>query len=152
MRFASRLPNLLPLALVMAVGVLVGLGGYTFVYARGYSYLSDDPLACVNCHIMRDNYKSWSVSSHRSVTCNDCHTPHQLAEKYLVKAEHGFAHSWAFTFGDPQVIQIKSRSLEVVEHNCASCHEPTITSTFLVATSEDPTCTRCHAGAGHPPQ
>jgi cytochrome c nitrite reductase small subunit len=38
----------------MAVGVVIGLGGYTFLYARGASYLTDHPAACANCHIMRE--------------------------------------------------------------------------------------------------
>ena len=31
------------LALAVAVGVAAGLGGYTFVYAKGASYLTNDP-------------------------------------------------------------------------------------------------------------
>jgi hypothetical protein len=39
-------------ALGLAVGLLVGIDGYTFIYARGYSYLTNDPAACVNCHML----------------------------------------------------------------------------------------------------
>ena len=35
------------------VGAFVGLGLFTFWYARGASYLTDDPRACINCHVMR---------------------------------------------------------------------------------------------------
>ena len=35
-----------------AVGALAGIAGYTFVYAKGASYLTDAPTACANCHIM----------------------------------------------------------------------------------------------------
>ena len=28
-------------------------------YAQGFSYLSDDPAACANCHIMREHYDGW---------------------------------------------------------------------------------------------
>ena len=45
--------RVLLLALCAAVGLLAGLGGYTFWYARGGSDLSDDPQACVNCQVMR---------------------------------------------------------------------------------------------------
>ena len=31
-------------------GILTAVGGYTFVYAKGYSYLTNDPAACANCH------------------------------------------------------------------------------------------------------
>jgi len=45
----------------IAVGVLFGLatgiGGYTFIYARGGSYLTNNPKACANCHIMQDHYQ-----------------------------------------------------------------------------------------------
>ena len=36
------------MALLVAtlVGVTAGIGGFTFVYARGYSYLTNDPAAC----------------------------------------------------------------------------------------------------------
>lgn len=65
---------LLIIGISVAVGLAVGLGGFTFVYAKGASYLQNDPAACVNCHIMSDQYTAWNKSSHRSVAvCNDCH-------------------------------------------------------------------------------
>ena len=143
-----RAENLLVVLIVLVVGVLAGLGSYTFVYARGYSYLSDDPQACLNCHVMRDNYRSWSVSSHRTVECNGCHVPHDLVGKYLVKGEHGFAHSWAFTFTQPQNIRIKQSSLDVVQENCVECHRDSIDRTFLIV-DRDRRCTKCHPEAGH---
>ena len=41
------------------LGAVVGLGLYTFVYARGASYLGNDPAACVNCHVMTEQYDGW---------------------------------------------------------------------------------------------
>lgn len=35
------------------LGVFVGMAGHTFFYAKGYSYLLNDPVTCMNCHIMR---------------------------------------------------------------------------------------------------
>ena len=40
------------LLLSIAVGSAVGIGVYTFTFARGASYLTDVPAACANCHIM----------------------------------------------------------------------------------------------------
>ena len=37
-------------------GVAAGVGGFTFVYARGASYLTNDPRACANCHVMNEQY------------------------------------------------------------------------------------------------
>ena len=43
----------------LALGLVAGLGAFTFRYAEGLSYFSADPRACVNCHIMWDQYASW---------------------------------------------------------------------------------------------
>ena len=65
-----------PVLLAVFIGLLIGVGVYTFGYARGASYMTDDPAACANCHVMRDQYESWMKGSHGKVAvCNDCHTP-----------------------------------------------------------------------------
>ncbi len=90
---ASRTTRLLALLIALALGAAIAVTGYTFVYAKGASYLSNDPRACANCHIMQDHLDGWIKSSHRSVaTCNDCHTPAGLIPKYFTKADHGVFH------------------------------------------------------------
>jgi len=49
------------------MGMAIGIGSYTFIYAKGGSYLTNDPAACANCHIMNEQYAGWIKSSHRSV-------------------------------------------------------------------------------------
>jgi Cytochrome c552 len=53
--------------LAVAVGLALGIGAYMFVYARGASYLTNDPAACANCHVMREQLDGWTVGSHRAV-------------------------------------------------------------------------------------
>jgi cytochrome c nitrite reductase small subunit len=48
-----------------AIGLVIGIGGYTFLYTKGISYLTDNPAACANCHIMREHYDGW-IKRHRS--------------------------------------------------------------------------------------
>ena len=85
---------------VVVLGAALGLGTYTFAYARGWAYMTDDPRACANCHVMNEQYDGWIKSSHRSVAvCNDCHVPHSLVAKYATKARNGFWHSFYFTTG-----------------------------------------------------
>ena len=145
-RIASRL------VLACAIGLAAGVVSYTFVYAKGYSYMSNDPAACANCHIMNDQYSGWIKSSHRSVaTCNDCHTPHDLVGKYATKARNGFWHSWYFTMGGfPEPIQITPRSLEVTEEACRNCHQ-NITQAIEGPHGETDrlSCTKCHRNVGH---
>src|SRR5688572_27540350 len=95
-----RSENILLVLLGVAVGLAVGIGGFTFVYAKGDSYLTDDPQACANCHVMEGQFAGWTRSSHRAVAvCNDCHTPKGFLAKYLNKSANGARHSWAFTTG-----------------------------------------------------
>jgi len=90
----------LPIVAASTLGMLAAVGGYTFLYAKGYSYVTNDPAACANCHIMEDHYRAWMKSSHRAVAvCNDCHTPPGFVSKYTTKAINGFNHSLAFTTG-----------------------------------------------------
>lgn len=137
------------LALALLAGIVLGLGAYTFVYGKGYSYLLDDPAACVNCHIMRDNYDAWAVATHRTVTCNQCHVPKSFAAKYLSKARNGFLHSYAFTFKDVQVIRIKPSNQRILEANCQSCHARMVALVEPHGAQPSKFCFACHKGAGH---
>lgn len=137
------------------VGSAVGVGTYTFYYANGASYLTDDPQACVNCHVMHDQYDAWLKSSHRHVaTCNDCHAPHDsLFAKYVCKGRNGFFHSLAFTTGNhPDPIQITPYNEQITEQACRYCHsgivhEIDVTTTGLA--EDQLSCIRCHADVGH---
>jgi cytochrome c nitrite reductase small subunit len=151
-RSRSRSSAALILGLAAAVGSAVGLGGYTFVYAHGSSYLQNDPAACANCHVMNEQYDAYLKSSHRAAaTCNDCHAPHDVVGKYWTKASNGFWHSFAFTSGrHPDPIHIKPHNLEITEQACRHCHGPVVHA--LSATAAGPgdlSCVRCHRSVGH---
>jgi cytochrome c nitrite reductase small subunit len=148
----------------IAVGVLGGAGGYTFVNAKGLSYMSDEPAVCVNCHIMREQFDGWQHASHHAVaTCNDCHLPHEsLVGKLWVKASNGWHHSKAFTLQDfVEPIRIKPGNAGVLEANCLRCHAIAvgeITAHGTLGVPTDPSqqadlygCVRCHQGVGHGP-
>lgn len=138
--------------LACLLGLLLGVGSFTFIYGKGYSYLLDDPKACVNCHIMRDQYDSWSRSSHHHVaTCNDCHTPQNIYMKYINKADNGFWHGLKFTtgnFNDP--IRIRKHNFDITMKACFRCHGGLMESTLhSEALSEGKSCVNCHRNIGH---
>jgi len=143
-------------ALAVLAGVLLGTGAYTVNYAEGLSYLSTNPAACVNCHIMREQYDGWQHASHHAVaTCNDCHVPHAFIPKYLVKAENGFWHSKGFTLQDfPEPIRLRPVSLKILEKNCVACHRELVNDVLGhdAAGNVTPSCVHCHASVGHGPQ
>ncbi len=159
------------LAAAALVGAVVGLGLFTFVYARGYSYLTNDPAACANCHIMSEHFAAWMKASHKTVaTCNDCHTPHDLVGKYAVKAKNGFWHSFYFTVGGyPDPLRITEGNREVTEGACRYCHAEItgaidhtartasfgdgaagVSPAVHAALADEPiSCIRCHRYVGH---
>ena len=148
----------LALAAMVAAGVAVGLGAFTFVYAKGASYMTNDPAACANCHIMDEHYAAWTKSSHRAVAgCNDCHSPHDLVGKYATKARNGFWHSFYFTTGRfPDPLRITPKNREITEGACRYCHLPVTeqiehgTVAFEDQDEDDRLlCTRCHSDVGH---
>ncbi len=144
--------GMLSITLAVMLGILGGVGIFTFGYGQGSSYLSNDPRACANCHVMQGHYDSWQNSSHHHVAvCNDCHLPHNFVGKWLTKADNGFFHSLAFTlenFHEP--IQIKPRNRRVTQNACMDCHEAVVHQ-MLPATTEGEmlSCVHCHSGVGH---
>ncbi|BDD11430.1 cytochrome c nitrite reductase small subunit (plasmid) [Fulvitalea axinellae] len=119
-------PKRWQLPVLVLLGIFAGLGGYVLYISNAVAYLSDDPKACVNCHIMTPQYSTWKHSSHReNATCNDCHVPHDnVANKYYFKAKDGLRHATMFTLRmEPQVIRIHEAGQEVVQNNCKRCHE-----------------------------
>ncbi len=146
---------LLLLAVASTLGLLAGLGTYTFTYAHGLSYFSNDPRACMNCHIMREQFDGWQKSPHHAVaTCNDCHTPHSFIPKYLSKAENGFWHSKGFTLQDfHEPIMIRPKNVAVLQANCVACHRQIVDGidTHPGVPGKMLDFLHCHREVGHGP-
>ncbi len=144
----SRLPALL----AIAVGATVGLAAYTFQFAKGLAYMSNDPAACANCHIMGDYLKSWQQSPHHvRAVCNDCHTPHSFFAKWITKADNGWNHSVKFTLGNfAEPIRLRPVNAVKLRDNCVACHRDIVSE--IRHGRDEIECTRCHAGVGHGPR
>ena len=152
---SARTKVYLLLAITATVGLFAGLGTYTFTYAHGLSYFSNDPRACMNCHIMREQFDGWQKSPHHAVaSCNDCHTPKGFVPKYLSKAENGFWHSKGFTLQDfHEPIMIRAKNVTVLQQNCVACHEQIVDgiNTHPGHPQKMLDCLHCHREVGHGP-
>jgi len=144
-------PNRRLLLLVILAGVAAGLGGFTFFFAQGASYLKDDPKTCMNCHIMQSHFDDWNRAPHKAVaTCNDCHTPAGFVGHWAIKGLNGFNHGRAFTTGNfHEPIRIRPINKKVLLANCLRCHEPVIARMRMNARGEEADCSRCHRNTGH---
>ena len=146
-------------AAIVLVAALFGLGLYVLRLSNAAAYLSDDPQACVNCHVMTPQYITWARSAHREVaTCNDCHVPHNnVFNQYYFKAMDGLYHSTIFTLrAEPEVIKARQPSVNVIQDNCIRCHSPQVTDAKMDefvdnhhSNRTDRTCWECHRETPH---
>jgi len=144
----AGLPRPLQVGIYGLAGVALGLGLVLVRIANATSYLSDDPQACINCHVMTDAYASWQRGSHgRVAVCIDCHVPHSsLVAKYAYKAQDGLKHSYVFTMRkEPQVLGLSARAVPVVQANCTHCHSHQVMM-IGVAAGLQRHCWDCHQG------
>lgn len=143
--------GLVSMVATISLGAAIGIGLFAFAYGEGGAYLSNDPDACVNCHVMNEAFDSWVKSSHHAVAvCNDCHLPPGAIGKWLTKADNGLFHSIAFTTGAyPRPIRIKARNLRVAQDACIHCHRALLHPQLSGPRSETPVCTHCHSDPGH---
>jgi len=148
----AKYARVLSVAVAILLGAVVGIGGFTFSYGDGAAYLSDDPAACTNCHVMQGHYDSWLQSGHRHVAvCNDCHLPPDAVGKWVTKADNGFLHSLVFTTGDfPDEIRIKDRNARRTQAACLKCHQDLVhTMAPAGPDREHLACVHCHQAVGH---
>lgn len=146
-------------AVSVLLGIVFGLTAYLFYISNAFSYLSDNPETCINCHVMNPQFTTWFHSAHREVAnCNDCHLPHDnIFSKFLFKAQDGIRHATIFTLrNEPQVILIRDAGKEVVQKNCVRCHDLTTGMAFLRSVQpaypdflQERNCLDCHRESPH---
>ncbi len=147
------------LPVMVISSIFLGVVLFLLYVSKAYSYLSDNPKTCMNCHIMAPQFATWNHSSHReAANCNDCHVPHNnVFNKYYFKAKDGMRHATIFTLRkEPQVIFIRKEGSEVVHNNCIRCHSKLLTNPQLLsnveahqAHREDRKCWECHREVPH---
>lgn len=161
---SSNNSSLLSKIFALLVVVIVVSGCYTFYNAKGFSYFSDSPQACNNCHIMNEVYDNYLASSHSLVvagkeraTCGDCHLPHSFVSKWIAKARSGVGHAYAFTFKLDELpvnLSANQTSKKIVEQNCISCHTEVASNAINATTHRGSdvrslSCVSCHESVGH---
>lgn len=159
MKEKSTLKSVAIIAFIIAAIFFV----YMAYISKALSYLSKDPKACINCHVMNTQYATWQHSAHgvAGITCVECHLPtDSFINKYKSKAIDGWNHTLAFTFDTYEpAIKISEDGARRVQNNCISCHA---SLTSQIGTNADKyhnfvqpyvengrKCWDCHKGTPH---
>jgi len=139
---------------ILLLGVFSGIGILVLYAANAFSYVSDNPRVCINCHIMVPQYDSWLHSAHaKAATCNDCHVPQDnFFRQYAFKARDGMRHAAIFTLRrEPQAIIMHQAGRDVVQQNCVRCHNTLLSQ--IPAHSQEQLqqrrCWECHRSTPH---
>lgn len=120
-----NLETVLRYGALAAVTVAVVMGVHLVKESKATSYLSSDPAACINCHVMESYYATWQHSSHAErATCVECHLPvDNYIDKYASKTRDGWNHSVAFTLNTyGKRMLITEDGARRVQENCIECH------------------------------
>ena len=135
------------IGLVCLIAVLT-VGMFTTDFT---SYLGNDPTTCNNCHVMDAAYEGWYHGGHQIwATCVDCHTPHAIIPKYLIKARHGAVHVTMFTLNlIPEPLRAKEETKNIVQKNCIRCHEETVSEIADGKMDAGRYCFECHRSVAH---
>ena len=152
--------NVMKYVAICSVAMVMGLFTYVVSESRMFSYLSDDPKVCINCHTMNTHYATWQHSSHREkANCVDCHLPKDaFFDKMLAKSKDGFNHSVSMTTGSYGYnLQASADASRRIQDNCIYCHEEAVSQMLendkLYETTEAETngrpCWDCHREVPH---
>jgi predicted CXXCH cytochrome family protein len=63
------------------MAIMGALAVFLVLCAGGAAWYTSRPVFCNSCHIMEPYYKSWQESTHKDVSCIECHFPPGLGGK-----------------------------------------------------------------------
>ncbi|MGF7184715.1 cytochrome c nitrite reductase small subunit [Desulfitispora alkaliphila] len=108
---------------------------------------TDEAAFCGSCHVMNEAVRTYEQSVHASISCNDCHAPHDTIPKMAFKAKAGAKDIYKNTTGNvPDVIHATNETRDIVNDNCLNCHE--MTNKNVAMDSKD-YCVDCHRHVPH---
>lgn len=140
---------------VVSVAFLGGLGVVMAALLSGVPVtISSRPDFCASCHEIRPAYDQWSISSHKTVNCVDCHTGYGLQSYAKINLE-GFQNYVTHLSGNTQL----PTQANIAKESCLRCHpqeklpETLPQASLKISHSShiaEESCTVCHDRLVHP--
>jgi hypothetical protein len=105
--------------LLVAAGLV--LAGVAALAGTSVYYGSSDGRGCGRCHEIRPMVDSWAASTHRSVSCGDCHGTSLSAQ--LRMHVKNLQRVWLHARGEvPEEIHVRHDDVVALIERCAVCH------------------------------
>jgi len=129
------------------IGVIASLYGI---------HATSEPIFCTSCHEMQEHFKTWQVSTHKNVGCEDCHVMPGFANMVKTKLMANKMVVQHFRGG----VETEAIKGHVPDVNCKKCHQDTtewVTYHSLKISHKkhwnmEVGCTFCHDRVVHGPQ
>lgn len=153
--------------LIIAVLLLVILGGAGYISYSFYDFTQNNPSFCVSCHLMKPAFETWEASVHQKINCHDCHhlavnemnqllisfvfhRPEEVPERHgkvIVPWKYCIKCHWEVDQEYPDATQINQSRLHAKHYfmeqiECSKCHGY-MTHEFV---PEARFCVNCHQG------
>lgn len=136
--------------LLVFIGIFAGI--VIFAGTSKGLEATDSAAFCSSCHIMDDAHDSFMESNHATLSCNDCHVPHDnIVSKLMYKGKAGLSHVYYNTLGVekiPDILHATESTQEVANENCVRCHAPTLENVDHHDV-QDGSCISCHRQVPH---
>ncbi|MBA3611406.1 MAG: NapC/NirT family cytochrome c [Nitrospirales bacterium] len=113
------------LTLIAATLLVLALGGAAAIP------LTNQPTFCASCHTLKPSYDSWIRSSHKDVTCVDCHVRPGISGFIEDKLFAGLEDVAITFFGTPT--EPHNLQSHVTSSVCISCHRAILRVTEVSA-------------------
>jgi cytochrome c nitrite reductase small subunit len=138
--------------LAVVLGLAAGIGGYTFVYAEGLSYMSSEsegvrqlPHHAAAVRLMAEVEPSRGGGLHRMPPAA------QLRRQVSGEGDQRLASLEGFTLQDfDEPITIKGPNSRILQDNCLACHGELVHQAVAgTGRGEEMKCVHCHQSVGH---
>ncbi len=131
---------------VWVFGIIIG--SILTVGAGVGMQITDRRPFCASCHIMNEAAVTHKISAHGELSCNECHAPHDLAEKLPFKAVAGSKDVYFNLLGKIEMpLEAGENTRQVVNTNCKACHH--MTNATVASMDVKGLCTDCHRNVQH---
>jgi hypothetical protein len=100
---------------------MLGVLGVAALAGTSWYYGGDDGTGCARCHEIRPMVDTWAASSHRGVTCRECHGRSLSAD--LRMHVKNLSRVWRHARGEtPEQIHVRHEDVLPLVERCGACH------------------------------